>query len=146
MFVRCARLMVLAFALLGAHAAQASDPQGSWLTEDGEATINITRCGQALCGRIAALREPLDRETGRPKTDEFNRIEQLRTRPLIGVQIVIQMKPNGRPGQWVGRVYNPEDGGFYPAKLTLKSARSLRLEGCIVEEVICNGQTWTRVR
>jgi uncharacterized protein (DUF2147 family) len=132
--------------MLGANAAQAASPLGTWLTEDREATIKISRCGNALCGHIATLREPRDPATGRPKTDEFNRDAKLRDRPLIGVQIVIRMRPNGRPGQWTGQVYNPEDGGFYPAKLTLLSARSLRLEGCIAPEVLCDGQTWSRTR
>jgi uncharacterized protein (DUF2147 family) len=103
-----------------------------WRTQDGDATIRIARCGGALCGRIAKLREPRDPETGRPKTDENNRDARLRSRPLVGVEIVIGMTPSGKPGQWTGRVYNPEDGGFYPAKLTLLSAGSLRLEGSCV--------------
>ncbi len=146
MIGRCTRFLTLAATLLAGSSAQAADPGGNWLTEDGDATIRIVRCGHALCGRIAALREPRDSETGRTMTDENNRNEKLRSRPLIGVQIINRMTPNGTPGQWVGQVYNPEDGGFYPAKLTLLNARSLRLEGCIVPEVLCNGQTWTRAR
>ena len=146
MIERCARQLALAATLLGATAAHAADPLGMWRTQDGDATIRIGRCGGALCGRIAALREPRDPETGRPKTDENNRDARLRSRPLIGVEIVIGMTPSRKPGQWNGKVYNPEDGGFYPAKLTLLSARSLRLEGCIVPEVVCDGQTWTRTK
>ena len=44
------------FAFVGA--ASAADPFGSWLTEEGKATIRISNCGGALCGTIAALKEP----------------------------------------------------------------------------------------
>jgi uncharacterized protein (DUF2147 family) len=131
-----------------AQATHAADPNpiGTWLTEGGEATIRIARCGEALCGRITALREPRDPVTGRLKTDEQNPDPQLRARPLIGVQIVIGMRRKGRSGQWNGRVYNPEDGGIYPATLTVLGARSLRLKGCMAEGVLCQGQTWGRIK
>jgi uncharacterized protein (DUF2147 family) len=146
MIGRRAAILMLAAALLTPAPARAADPSGHWLTQDGDATIRIGRCGGALCGRIVALREPRDPETGRTKTDEHNRNDSLRSRPLIGVSIVVGMQPSARPGQWTGQVYNPEDGGTYPAKLILLNPRSLRIEGCIVPEVFCDGQTWTRVR
>jgi uncharacterized protein (DUF2147 family) len=99
-----------------------------------------------LCGRIAALREARDPATGRPKTDDRNPDPRLRGRPLVGVQIVVRMAPTGQRGRWAGQVYNPEDGGLYPATLTLLGARALRLEGCIIRDVLCLGQTWTRTR
>jgi uncharacterized protein (DUF2147 family) len=146
MIGRCARFLALGAPLIVAGAAHAADPVGTWVTEGGEATIRIAPCGGALCGHIAGLRERRDPRTGRVKTDENNRDPKLRKRPLIGVQIVVGMTRNGRPRQWGGHVYNPEDGGVYPATLILSDARSLRLEGCMVEGVLCRGQTWTRVR
>jgi uncharacterized protein (DUF2147 family) len=139
-------MLALGMPLMLAPALQAADrsPIGTWLTEGGEATIRIGRCGDALCGRITALREPRDPATGRPKIDVHNRDPRLRERPLIGVQIVIGMRRKGRSARWTGRVYNAEDGGTYPATLTMLSARSLRLEGCMIEAVLCRGQTWTR--
>jgi uncharacterized protein (DUF2147 family) len=142
----CALLLTLGCALLLPDAVRAADPSGTWITEDGEATIRIGRCGGALCGRLASLREPRHPVTGRPKTDENNRDPGLRERPLVGVQIVVRMTPNGKPGQWNGFVYNPEDGGSYPATLTVTSAGSLRLAGCMMKDVLCRGQTWTRAK
>ena len=132
--------------LLLAGAAHAASPIGTWITEGGEAKVRIVRCGDAICGNIVALREPRDPATSRPKTDENNRDPRLRSRPLIGVEIAVHMRPNGRPGQWKGQVYNPEDGGFYPAVLMMLSASRLRLEGCILRDVLCDGQTWIRAK
>src|SRR5258707_12098888 len=91
-----------AAALLGASwtAAFAADPNGMWLTENGAATVRIAACGAELCGTITALKEPTDPATGRPKTDKNNPDASLRSRPVVGVQIVFGMKPSGTPDKW----------------------------------------------
>jgi uncharacterized protein (DUF2147 family) len=133
--------------LLFLQPAAASDPVGLWLTEGNEAHIRITRCGEgALCGSIAALGEPTDPRTGRLKTDENNRDPRLRHRPLIGVPIILGMQPADGEGRWRGHVYNPDDGGYYPATLTLLDRKRLRLEGCLAPGALCQGQTWVRIR
>ena len=63
---------IAAGAFVFCNVAQAADPYGSWLTEGGKATIRIANCGGALCGTIAALKEPNDPATGRPQTDKNN--------------------------------------------------------------------------
>ena len=139
-------VLALGITLLASGAALAADPAGAWITERGEAAVRIARCGAALCGHISALSEPRDPTTGRAKTDRNNPNPKLRNRSLIGVPIVVGMKPTGTPGHWAGHVYNPEDGGFYPAKLKLLNPSALRLEGCMIKDVICDGQTWVRAR
>jgi uncharacterized protein (DUF2147 family) len=121
----------------------AADPKGSWLTEGGKSKIRIADCGGALCGTIEWLKEPNDPETGRPKTDKNNADTGKRTRPLIGVAIVLGMKPNGAD-KWAGQVYNAEDGKTYSGNITLTGANALKLEGCALGGLICKGQTWTR--
>ena len=143
--MRCA-LFGMSLLLAAPALAVAAEPTGIWNTEDNEAQVQIAHCGAALCGHIIALREPRDPATHRPKTDEYNPDERLRHRPLIGVTIVVGMKPDGRPGHWTGRVYNPEDGRIYPAALTLRSHRALTLEGCLLKDALCRGQVWTRAK
>jgi uncharacterized protein (DUF2147 family) len=124
--------------------ACAADPHGNWLTENGRATVAIVDCGAALCGKIVALKEPIDPATGKPKTDSNNSDAAKRTRPLIGVQIVIDMKPDSAAGRWLGQVYNAEDGKTYKGSITLVDAKTLNLQGCALGGLICKTQTWTR--
>jgi uncharacterized protein (DUF2147 family) len=124
--------------------ACAGDPRGKWLTENGRATVNIVDCGGALCGNIIALKEPNDPDTGKPKTDQNNADATKRARPLIGVQIVIDMKLDAAPDKWTGHVYNAEDGKTYSGSITLVSATTLNLQGCALGGLICKTQTWTR--
>src|SRR5262249_53779307 len=91
------RTAVTAAALLTAsfEISAAADATGTWLTEDGKARVRIAACGAALCGTVISLKEPNDPQTGRPKTDKNNADAGLRARPMIGVQIVLGMKPSG---------------------------------------------------
>jgi uncharacterized protein (DUF2147 family) len=128
-----------------ASAPAAADPYGVWATEGGKAHIRMTNCGGALCGAIVALSEPNNPQTGRPKTDENNPDPTKRNQPVIGLQIVLPMKPDGT-NRWAGNIYNAEDGKIYSGSFTLLSATSAKLEGCVFGGLVCRGQTWTRVR
>ena len=133
-------------AFLGASLGSvlAADPLGNWLTEDGKATVRIASCGGALCGTIVKLQEANDPDTGKPKTDKNNADASLRNRPMIGVQIVLAMKPSGTANKWSGQVYNAEDGKTYSGSLTLQDANTIRLEGCILGGLVCKASKWTR--
>src|SRR5215831_555338 len=99
-----------AFAILGfaaATPASAGDPRGNWLTENSRAKVAIVNCGGVLCGNIVGLKEPNDPATGKPKTDSNNPDAAKRSRPMIGVRIVIEMKPDASD-KWKGQVYNVE--------------------------------------
>jgi uncharacterized protein (DUF2147 family) len=129
--------------LAGAESARAADPLGNWLTQTGGSRIRIADCGGALCGTIVWLKEPTDPDTGKPKTDKNNSDATKRSRPLIGVQIVLGMKPSGA-GKWAGQVYNAEDGKTYSGNLTFTGGDSLQLQGCALGGLVCKAQTWTK--
>jgi len=124
--------------------ARAADPLGTWYTGDKESQVKITNCGGALCGNLTWLKEPNDPATGRPKTDKNNADAAKRSRPLIGVPIVLGMKPNGTANQWTGEVYNASDGKTYSGSFTMTGADTAELKGCVM--IICKSQTWTRAK
>lgn len=124
-------------------AAFAAEPAGNWLTQNGASRIRIADCGGALCGSIVWLKEPNDAETGKPKTDKNNADSAKRSRPLIGTQIVLSMKPNGA-NKWTGQVYNAEDGKTYSGNITMTGDNALQLQGCALGGLVCKSQTWTR--
>ncbi len=134
--------ITLLLALAASDSARAAEPTGTWLTQSGASRIKIADCGGALCGTIAWLKEPND-ESGKPKTDKNNPDESKRSKPLIGVLIVLGMKPSGA-NKWAGQVYNAEDGKTYSGNLTLTGDNSLQLQGCALGGLLCKSQTWTR--
>ena len=131
--------------LVGSEGTLAADPNGTWLTQTGTSRIRVADCGGALCGTIVWLKEPNDPETGKPKTDKNNSDASRRSRPLIGTQIVLGMKPAGAD-KWTGQVYNAEDGKTYSGTLTMAGGDSLQLQGCALGGLVCKSQTWTRAK
>lgn len=123
------------------HAQEDAAPVGVWLTEKGDARIQVSQCGSALCGKVVWLREAIDPATGRPQTDSKNPNSSLASRPMIGVQLFIGMQPAG-PGRWAGRIYNADDGGVYDSKIAWMGPNALRVEGCL--GAICGGENWTK--
>jgi len=123
--------------------AAAADAFGTWLTGDKEGQVRIANCGGALCGNLVWLKAPNDPATGRPKTDKHNADASKQSRPLLGVPVVLAMKPSG-PGQWSGEVYNAEDGKTYSGSFTLTGPDTADLKGCVLG-ILCKSQTWTRV-
>jgi uncharacterized protein (DUF2147 family) len=131
----------LALGCAGVEAARA-DPTGIWLDKDG-GTVRIRTCGGgAFCGAIASVRPRLDPETSRPWTDKKNADPRLRARPLVGVQVLIAMQPNGSR-KWSGRLYNPRDGKSYSGNLLELGPGAIRVEGCWLG--VCGGENLRRV-
>jgi uncharacterized protein (DUF2147 family) len=112
-------------------------PIGNWIAENGEGRVRIDPCGQSLCGVIAAA-NPSD-------TDWRNPDPGKRDRPLLGVPILIDMKPTKKQ-RWEGQVYSAKSGYTYAATMALKSADVLRVEGCVLGGLFCNSQSWTRAK
>ena len=123
--------------------AAAADALGTWYTGDKDSQVRIVNCGGALCGNLIWLKEPNDPATGRPKTDKHNADASKQSRPLLGVPIVLGMKPSGS-GQWSGEVYNASDGKTYSGSFTLTGPDTADLKGCVLS-ILCKSQTWTRV-
>ena len=137
--ISAAALLTVSFS----RTAGAADAFGTWLTGDKEGQVRIVNCGGALCGNLVWLKEPNDPATGRPKTDKHNADASKQSRPLLGVPVVLAMKPSG-PGQWSGQVYNAEDGKTYSGSFTLTGPDTADLKGCVLS-ILCKSQTWTRV-
>lgn len=132
-----AALALLALAL-PASAQQGSGITGRWLTDDGNAVIEIAPCSAgraALCGRIARLVRP--GTTG--AVDRNNPDRALRTRPLVGVQVLTNLTAEG--GRWTGRGYSPEEGRNFNATVRVENGR-LNVRGCVA--VFCRTVVWTR--
>jgi uncharacterized protein (DUF2147 family) len=130
-------------ALLATAPARAADPVGTWLTGDKKGKVKIVNCGGAICGTLSWLAEPNDPETHQPKTDKYNKDTGKQSRPLLGVAIVLGMKPAG-DDKWQGQVYNAEDGGTYTGSFTMTGANTANLKGCVMGGLLCKSQTWTR--
>ncbi len=137
-------LAAVGLAPMLAAPALAADPIGTWLTGDKKGKVRIVNCAGAICGTLVWVQEPLDPETNKPKLDKRNADASKQSRPLIGIPIVLNMKPSAAPQKWDGDVYNAEDGKTYSGSFTLTGANTAELKGCVLGGLICKAQTWTR--
>jgi uncharacterized protein (DUF2147 family) len=131
------RLSVVLATLMISTAGYAADGSliGVWRNPEQGGLIDVTRCGDGLCGRI------IDGAPGAENYDVYNKDATLRQRPLKG--LVLFSGLIGGPPAWTGEVYNPSDGGTYHGTLSLVSSQELRLTGCIIWP-LCRSQIWTR--
>jgi uncharacterized protein (DUF2147 family) len=119
-----------------------ANPTGLWLAKDG-AHVSVTSCGSALCAVLASTKSPTDPETGVPWTDKHNIDPALRSRSLVGVEVLIDMRPASND-KWSGHLYNTDDGKIYSGNLIEIDAKTIRIEGCLGG--ICGGDNLTRIR
>ena len=122
--------------------AQSAEPIGVWLTEKGDARVKVSKCGNGICGVIVWLKEPINPATGQPQADDRNPNPALRTRPVVGISLFIDMRPTA-PGKWSGQIYNADDGGTYVSHVSFAGGDGLQVEGCV--GMLCGGETWSRV-
>jgi uncharacterized protein (DUF2147 family) len=131
-------LLTVFFALVlkpAISSALAADPSGDWLVEDGSAKIRIAICNHSLWGVISWEKAPgIDTENPDPAK---------RSRPTLGMPILIDMKPDGAH-TWSGQIYNAKNGKMYDAKVSLESDKALKVRGCILGGLFCGGETWAR--
>ena len=95
---------------------------GVWLTQAGDAKVRVSKCGEAICGVVVWLREPVNPATGQPMVDDKNPNPALAKRPMIGLPLFHDMRISG-PNKWSGHIYNADDGGTYVSNISVSGSR-----------------------
>ena len=137
-----AMLAVPAAALLLAGAAWAQPPAGVWDT--GESHVDIYECGALLCGRIIALDEPLDAD-GKEKTDGNNPDPALRSRPIIGMDLIAGFSRKSDREWTGGTIYDPRDGKTYKCRMSVQDDGTLEVRGYVGLPLFGKTVVWTRI-
>ncbi|MFG1212288.1 DUF2147 domain-containing protein [Xanthobacter flavus] len=121
--------------------AFAADPTGLWLTPTRSGQVEISKCGNGLCGRLVSS-EGLKADPALKDVNNSN--ANLRGRALKGLTILTGF--SGGPQEWTGgSIYNAEDGKTYSGTITMDGDNTLKLRGCVVVP-LCKTQVWTRLR
>jgi len=128
------------FAMLSGHgwAQSAEDAFGVWEHPENGSHIRISRCNGGLCAKIVKVRDP-------SRTDVNNPDAAKRDRKIKGLTIMQGAKKTG-DATWSGKLYNTQDGQVYSGTITVLSENRLKLQGCVLGGLICQGPTWTRIR
>jgi uncharacterized protein (DUF2147 family) len=137
----CRAALIMLALMLAAAPASAEELIGTWLTQQGDAHIRVAKCGKAMCGTVAWLRDP-DPQTGQPPVDIKNPNPSLRSRKVLGIRIFAMEQDN--TGSWTGGIYNSDDGQTYKGRLVPRGEDELEVQGCAGS--LCGSEVWTRAK
>lgn len=113
--------LALAFASLSAASAAATDLDGTWLRDDGNARVRIAPCGDKICATNLWIGDTSKGEAAGDK--------------LI---MTLSRQPDGT---FSGNAYDPKRDWSYSMTITA-TAGALTTRGCIVGRLICRDVNW----
>jgi len=131
-----------------AQSYKTDDIVGVWLNEEKEGRIEIYKNGNQYFGKIIWLKEPNDKETGKPKVDKKNPETKLRNIPILGLVVMKNFKFNGENEWEDGSIYDPKSGSTYNCYIQLENRNTLKVRGYIGKSWMGLGRTthWTRIK
>ena len=102
--------MLLVLAPLSA--ARAQEVAGKWKLSDGSAIVEVYQDGDIYNGKIVWLKNPTA-PNGGPAVDKNNPDEKLRSRQLIGLNMLSNLKKKSATEYTGGVIYDPGNGKTY---------------------------------
>lgn len=115
---------------------------GIWMTDDGKAKIEIYKDGDKYSGKIVWLKEPRN-EQGGLKVDKENSDKTLRSRPILGINLVSGFTFDGDDRWEGGDIYDPENGKTYSSHMKLKKGK-LEVRGYVGISMFGRTVVWTK--
>jgi uncharacterized protein (DUF2147 family) len=117
---------------------------GRWLNSSGEAHVDIFKKNEKFYGKIVWLKNPRD-EKGNAKTDLRNPDESMRTKPMLGLEILKDFVYED--GKWTnGKIYDPKSGKTYSCNISQKGNGVLNIRGYIGISIIGRTDVWKKVK
>ena len=140
------KLLVIAAFLSTCTAVMAqknpNDILGEWMTDDERAKIEIYKKNDEFWGKIVWLKDP-NNDKGEPVTDANNPDEELRKKPIMGLNLISKFKYE--KGKWVdGEIYDHDNGKTY-ACVIRKKGEKLEVRGYVGLTMFGRTVVWTRV-
>lgn len=137
--------IIATFFMFTLFANDADKCLGIWLTEDKSAKVEIYKKGEKYYGKLIWLKEP-NNESGKPKVDDKNPDDKLKSRPIWGLEFVWGFEYDGEDTWEDGNIYDPKSGKTYSAEFTIENNDTMKLRGYVGFTWIGRTSTWTRVK
>lgn len=117
---------------------------GKWINSTGEAHVEIFKTGAKYNGKIVWLKTLKD-EKGIVKTDLKNPEQSLRSKPILGMEILRNFVYEN--GKWTdGKIYDPKSGKTYSCNMNIKDNGDLNMRGYIGVSLLGRSEVWKRVK
>ena len=138
------KIFICMLVMLASISTYAQDVVGKWKLEDGTAIVEVYRQGDVFNGKIVWLEEPTE-EDGTPSKDKNNPDAKLRSRELIGLNMLSGLKKDGSEYTG-GSIYDPGNGKTYNCSMKVEGD-VLKVRGSLDKRGLL-GRTmdWFRVK
>ncbi|MBC8173052.1 MAG: DUF2147 domain-containing protein [Chitinophagales bacterium] len=114
---------------------------GKWKSEDKKTVVEIYKQGNVYLGKIVWIAQPIDTDTGKPRTDIENPDPAKRNVPLIG--LVVMRNLQFKDGFWKdGEIYNSGNGETYDGDIWLENNDLLKMKAYWY--FMSQTESWTR--
>jgi len=114
-------------------APRPGDVYGVWRNPKGSVHIEIKPCENRTCGVVVWA-----------NADARADVKKKNNQDLIGMQLLRDFTASD-PNEWKGRVYVPDLDMTFSGQVKLLDRASLKAKGCLLPNILCKSQTWTRV-
>ena len=140
--IRLALIMLTMVSVNVIAKAQTDKLEGLWYNDIKSAKVLITKESNGkFYGKVVWLKEPL--KNGKPKVDELNADEKLRSRPRLGLPVLADFVKDGDDKYTDGTIYDPNNGKTYSCKITY-NGKKLAIRGYIGISLFGRTTTWSR--
>lgn len=131
------------FMLAPLCAVLAQDVVGKWKLENGSAIVEVYRQGDVYNGKIVWLQNPTQAD-GSPAVDEKNPDSKLRSRQLLGLNMLSGLKKKGDEYSG-GTIYDPNNGKTYNCSMRVEG-KVLKVRGSLDKRgLVGRTMDWFRV-
>ena len=139
-------LVVFSIAFVTKSMAQKDQLEKIWYTKENSSKVQmyLTTAG-TYAGKIIWLKEPNDKDTGKPKLDKENPDDKAKSNPVLGMVIMTGFKknPDNKDEYIDGKIYDPKNGKTYCGKVTFKG-NTLDMHGYLCSlTFLGRSETWT---
>jgi uncharacterized protein (DUF2147 family) len=121
---------------------KSDDILGNWLNEERTAKVQIYKEGAKYFGKTIWLKEPDDKVTGKPRTDNLNPDPKLATAPLMGLLLLKNFAFDGDDEWSGGSIYDPKNGKTYKCYIQFENASMLKIRGYIGVSLLGRTTHW----
>jgi uncharacterized protein (DUF2147 family) len=129
---------------LSTYAQKATAILGTWYTEENKSLVEIYQENGKFYAKMISLKNPIDPLTGKAKLDKENPDPKLKSRPLIGIILLKDLRYESENYWGGGEIYDPESGNTYSCRLKMNGNNELDMRGYMGISLIGRSTTWKR--
>jgi uncharacterized protein (DUF2147 family) len=137
-------LLMIPFSLLFSQNKK-GDILGKWLNQEEDAQVEMFERNGKIYGKLVWLKNPIDDDTGKAKLDKNNPDDELKKKPLMGLEILKGFTFDGDDEWEGGEIYDPNNGKTYSCYMTFAEKDKLKIRGYIGVSLLGRTTYWTRV-